>query len=605
VRTILVLASLLAACGGAAPPPPANAAASPTWIAAPAVPFHTTLPNGMVIALDATGALTLDGAPHGRLHDDGRIEDAAGARLASLLADGRISFGGELTRARVTGSRLVEGGVAILELDQDRTLTIRLPDGRDVASVPVLGVTPESRATVLYVVAVHLLQTAQATAGRVRELLAREAESGVVRLRVPIDGRPARGPESAPVTIAMFDDFQCPFCGRAVPTLEQVEEVYRGRVRLVFLHNPLPFHVHAREAAAVAEEAFVQRGSEGFWAMYDILFANQRALETADLERYAAQAGLDVARLRAVLEADVHGERIDRDQALATSLGATGTPIFFVNGVMVRGAQPFETFRDVIDLELARAERLTALGIPPSQIYPLLMESARTEAAPEATPPPPPARPQPDPSAVYRVPIAGAPVRGRADALVTIVIFSDFQCPFCSRVLPTLERIEEAYGREVRFVFRHNPLPFHQQAMPAAEAAMEAFTQRRDRAFWQMHDVLFANQTALQRADLERYAHQLGLDARRFARALDSHTHAAAIAADQTLARELGASGTPSFFINGRNLRGAQPFESFEAVIDEELARARERVRAGTPRARVYEELTRDGATSPVLLPQP
>ena len=96
-------------------------------------------------------------------------------------------------------------------------------------------------------------------------------------------------------------------------------------------------------------------------------------------------------------------------------------------------------------------------------------------------------------------PISRSPQRGPSDALVTIVIFSDFQCPFCGRVRTTLDRISQSYGQDVRMVFKHNPLPFHQNAMPAAEVSMEAYSQGGSTRFWQMHDMLFENQQSLDR----------------------------------------------------------------------------------------------------------
>ena len=117
-----------------------------------------------------------------------------------------------------------------------------------------------------------------------------------------------------------------------------------------------------------------------------------------------------------------------------------------------------------------------------------------------------------------RVPDEGA-AKGPADAKVTIVEFSDFQCPFCSRVVPTIQQIEKEYGNKVRVIFRHNPLPFHQDAPLAAEAAVAAQAQGK---FWEMHDKLFANQQNLKRPDLEKYAQEIGLDRGTFKAALDS-----------------------------------------------------------------------------------
>lgn len=166
-----------------------------------------------------------------------------------------------------------------------------------------------------------------------------------------------------------------------------------------------------------------------------------------------------------------------------------------------------------------------------------------------------------------------APQRGPDDALVTIVMWSDYQCPFCSRVEPTISRIVNEHRNDVRVVWRDNPLPFHQQAGPAAQAAREVHAQGGDEKFWEFHDLLFENQRALERADLERYAQQVGgIDMNRFRQALDNHTHRAAIQADMNAVQEAGARiGTPSSFINGRLLQGAQPFPAFEQAINRAL----------------------------------
>ncbi len=415
----------------------------------------------------------------------------------------------------------------------------------------------------------------------------------IERVRVTLaNGMPQRGPSDALVTIVVFSDFQCPFCGRVVPTIERIREQYGDDVRIVFRDLPLPFHTDAPLAAEAAREAFAQLGHSGFWQMHDLLFAHQRALGRSDLEQYAEAMHLDIARFARALDERTHQPAVERDVEIAERLGAHGTPSFFINGRPLIGAQPFHAFASIIDQERSIARSMVQEGVPASQIYSRLMQEARAEM-----PPPPPRAPSPDAHTVYRVPVGNAPVRGPSDALVTIVIFSDFECPFCQRVTGTLARIEELYGADVRFVFRNNPLPFHQHAMPAAEAALEAYAQRGAHGFWQMHDLLFAAGRDLDRASLERYARQIGLDMRRFRRALDRHVHQAAIDEDQALARQLRAEGTPAFFINGRNLRGAQPLSAFQSVIDEELVRARDRVAAGTARASVYDDIVAQGVT--------
>jgi protein-disulfide isomerase len=172
----------------------------------------------------------------------------------------------------------------------------------------------------------------------------------------------------------------------------------------------------------------------------------------------------------------------------------------------------------------------------------------------------------------YRVPVAvgDAPVRGNPEAPVTIVEFSDFQCPYCGRARPTVARIREVYGPNVRWVFRHFPLGFHTSAPKAGEAAVCAGDQGH---FWEMHDHLFADQSKLGVADLKAAARAIGLDAAAFDQCLDSGRHADLVESDTEAGSRYGVSATPAFFINGRPVIGAQPFEAFARVIDEELDR--------------------------------
>lgn len=165
------------------------------------------------------------------------------------------------------------------------------------------------------------------------------------------------------------------------------------------------------------------------------------------------------------------------------------------------------------------------------------------------------------------------PVLGAANAPVTVVEFSDFQCPFCQRVMPTLKKVREAYGDRVRIVWKDFPLTsIHPQAFKAAEAGQCA---REQGKFWEYHDRLFTNQQALQPEFLKKYAADTGLDAAKFNACLDTAKYAERVQEQMGVGNSLGVSSTPSIFINGRLLSGAQPYETFTAVIDEELERAR------------------------------
>ena len=211
------------------------------------------------------------------------------------------------------------------------------------------------------------------------------------------------------------------------------------------------------------------------------------------------------------------------------------------------------------------ASELQAVGDNFANVGRGLQAAAARPAAPAARPP----RRGPDPEKVYAVNVKGSPARGPERANVTIVEFSDFQCPFCARVGPTLDRIHQEYGDKVRIVFKHLPLSIHPKA-PAAHAAAEAA--HRQGKFWEMHDKIFKGQRALSEESYVQWAGELGLDIDRFKRDLASSDVKGAVDRDSREASALGVTGTPGFFINGKFMSGAQPFSSFKTAIDAALA---------------------------------
>jgi protein-disulfide isomerase len=165
---------------------------------------------------------------------------------------------------------------------------------------------------------------------------------------------PSIGPEDAPITIIEFSDFECPFCGRASPTVKQVLAEYEGKVRLVYRHFPLEsIHPNARGAAG-ASACANEQGK--FWEYHDVLFANSRQLSPEKFEVFATQAGLDATAFNACVADGRFDADVDRDLADARSVGVSGTPSFFINGRMLGGAQPFDAFKRIIDAELANTE---------------------------------------------------------------------------------------------------------------------------------------------------------------------------------------------------------------------------------------------------------
>jgi len=163
-----------------------------------------------------------------------------------------------------------------------------------------------------------------------------------------------------------------------------------------------------------------------------------------------------------------------------------------------------------------------------------------------------------------------APTFGKESAPVQVVVFSDFQCPFCSRGADTVTDLKKKYGSKVRIAFKHFPLPMHPQAGPASQASMCVNEQSSDK-FWKFHDVLFKNQEKLDDASLESHAKAAGADVAKFKECYASKKYADFVAKDLAYGESLGVKSTPTFFVNGQLIAGAVPIEQFAEIIDEEL----------------------------------
>jgi protein-disulfide isomerase len=272
-----------------------------------------------------------------------------------------------------------------------------------------------------------------------------------------------------------------------------------------------------------------------------------------------------VTRARAAIAKEAHEDAIEADLDEAEGFRADGTPHYFVNGRRLVGAQPFEVFKAMIDEELGKARALAEKGTAPAAMYEALTKDGKGPAEPET---------------ISVAPAPNAPTRGSATAKVTVQEFADFECTFCSRVDRTVEDLLKAYEGRVRLVWRNVPLvEMHPEAHLAAEAAMEAFAQKGNAAFWRMHDLLLANANktsgvGLKRDALDGYARQIGLDMPRWKAALDGGAHKASIDAELKTADAAGIGGTPTFVINGYVLRGAQPYAKLRRLVDRALAEA-------------------------------
>jgi protein-disulfide isomerase len=428
---------------------------------------------------------------------------------------------------------------------------------------------------------------------------------------VPISNEdPVDGPVNAPVTVIEFSDFQCPYCSRVAPTVAQLKGTYGDKIKIVWKDLPLDFHKNAMPAAIAARVVFMAKGSDAFWKFNQKVFQNQKDESDDNYKKWAAEVGVtdaDFAKYKVAAE-----QKVKANLADAQKLGVQGTPNFLIDGEALTGAQPIEKFKSIVDAHLKKAAELKANGVSDDALYAELTKNY-FQQKPAAEDDDEQNAPPVDDFAVWNVPIGDSPLRvgdgsdpKKHDALVTIVVFSDFQCPFCKRVEPSLAQAAKDYGDKVRFVWKNYPLPFHDRAMQAAQLAMEAKREKGDAGFWKAHDALFESQPKLADADLEAIAKTIGLDVAKVDDAIKSMPFNDAIQSDMDLGEDVGVRGTPKTFVNGRIVDGAQPYEAFKHVIDQEIPKAQAKIAAGTPIEKLYEEIIKagkGGALAPLPIP--
>lgn len=389
---------------------------------------------------------------------------------------------------------------------------------------------------------------------------------------------PVWGSEKALVTLVLFGDLECPHTRRAYRAIESILRAFPDEVRVAFRHRPLSIHSRAKDAARVAVGMRRDYGDAGFWR-----FVAQAASTTDDanrvlLARWVKAAGGQESRIETWLEQSETENEVGRDLLLAGLFDVRETPTLFVNGARVEGFTTYDDLKRTIERELGTARSVLALGTSLSELYATRVRKnliGLGKDVAERTCPP----------------IAGSPVRGAADALVTVVEFSDFECPFCRRVQPALDTLLARHGGDLRIVWKNFPLDHHRRARPAAAFALEVYEKGGPTKFWKAHDQLFGSQNDLGDAGLSAIAGVLGMPAEPLLEASRQRARDPKIDADARLGQKLGVRGTPAFFVNGRLLSGAQPLERFESLVKEELESARNLVVGGTPRSRVYDAL--------------
>ncbi len=343
---------------------------------------------------------------------------------------------------------------------------------------------------------------------------------------------PVRGPKTAPLTVVVFSDYECPHCKTLQATLTALMAKYGKDLRIVHKHNPLPFHALAMAAAEAAEAA---RAQGHFWEMNDALFAAAPALKPAALSRIAEEIKLDKQSFDNAMSAHGARNRVQADMEQAAAVGARGTPNLFINGRKVVGAKTVADLTPLLDAELAVAKKLIADGTDAAAVYEKIVGEGRLldSLAPKPV----------------QIETAGAATRGAKGAAIHIVTFQDLQCPFCARLDVHIAAMEKEFDGRVKVTWMDFPLhKIHPQAQLAAEAGKEALAQGK---FWPFHAVVMADQSKLDEAGLVALGTKAGLDTKKLRAALKSHKWAAAVAKEAAEAAKLGLKGTPSVFING------------------------------------------------------
>jgi len=433
---------------------------------------------------------------------------------------------------------------------------------------------------------------------------------------VPVGGAPVRGPATALVTVVMFADYECPYCGRGNATVNQLLKLYPGKIRMVYKHYPLPSHKGGKRASEVAHCVTQTGGAATFWKLHDKFYLSMDGFDDKALLAVAASVGADAAKVKACLADPKQLAALIPDMTLGSALGVDGTPAFFINGKKISGAQPLDVFKKEVDAALKVAEAAVKSGVKPADLYTTLTGKGHNKVQFKKGPPGAAGHgsgdghnhgdpPELDDTVVFRVPVTrNDPSLGPKDALVTIVEFADFQCPSCGAAGQALKKVVGAFPKDVRLVFRNFPLPTHPDAALAAEAALAVRAQKGDKGFFEYHDKLYANMHNLGRPALERLAKEMGVDLVRFKKALDEHTYKAQVDTDRTFAETMGVPGTPALYINGRIVMGLPSPADLNKRITDAIAAAKKVVAKGTSRATLYETLMKTASPKPAFKKQ-
>lgn len=362
---------------------------------------------------------------------------------------------------------------------------------------------------------------------------AKEAPDIVYKVHVDPERDPIRGSLDAPVTLVEFADFQCPYCAEMSALLAEVVQGRQGEVRWALKHLPLPNHDLAIPAAAAVICAHEQGRA---WEVHDALMSRGGDLNPDELLPLIVGALTDREAWEGCMDGQGVSDKLMADLELGMLVEVTGTPTLYVNGRRHEGLISREELDDLIDRELKSARKLLGDGVPSSQIYERITENGQIKDFLGPT--------------THQFTVEESHRLGPSDAPVTLTLFSDYECPYCVQAAPMLEAAKAHFGDRVSLVYKHFPLTFHPGALPAAKASICAGQQGQ---FWAYHHALL-NLQGLSDESLEGAAQSLGLDMTAYGTCLQGTEAETHVHRDLAEAGAAGVRGTPTVFVNGREL---------------------------------------------------
>jgi protein-disulfide isomerase len=378
------------------------------------------------------------------------------------------------------------------------------------------------------------------------------------------------GNRDGEVTVVIINDYECSFCSRMHDTIEELKNEYKDILRFVHINFPLRFHKKAVPAALAALAASRQ---DKFPEMNDLLFKKQSEWKkAADFESWieseAVQMGLDITKFNKDRKDPKLESVIETDKEFVSSIGVRGTPASFINGRHISGALPVETLRIVINEEIHRAQEIKSEEVHGDKLYyelikngkPGLRNTGSVENRDNPT------------DKIVEIKLTGQEPRlGKEDSIITIIEFSDFQCPFCKKGSDTIKKIIETYDGRATLIFKHFPLDFNKNSKKAALFAIAVNQIHGSETFFSLKKTLFENQKEWRDNPLEyfeRYSQSMKLDWEKIKLEMKSENSINILESDIAAAAELGLKGAPQFFINGRQISGVKNPSYLKAIID-------------------------------------